>query len=492
MNAAVVGVHYPRGRQAFRGGMKMRSTVWLAMWIAASGFCVTCLNVEGQRVIGTGSAVPVLATTPECPLINTNATTHQSETEPILVTYDAGTKGELRAAKSVTLHAAAVNMGGSGTVEDFPMARQADGTWLATVTLKGSAVNSGYVMFDVEDQNHNIDRNGGAYWDTQLCWTNRNIPNSRYTMGSSFGSKINSYKGHVMVPGFQRAADPARALEIVRADFAKYPQDYEDLFWIWTFETKNDRGSWEDWEQVSRELDDAVRKSGTDSSMFRQVIGFVAPLQEMLNPGALAKFRAAIIAMPQTVPPAFLDSSGEKTPRPRTKEWDEIMAHEVNFLLSMLDLPPLGRIADPHVRGAAYEAFTKRYGDCGVNCSEVASAYALGLMAYGEANDLDGAQRMGSMWMDWDPKNPDAPATLAQTYLKANARLPQALELVKRAADLQAPIVDDASRQKAQAAIRANNHFTVNPYREEGSIESLRSKIEAALASNPATEQGRQ
>jgi hypothetical protein len=197
-------------------------------------------------------AQSVLATAPECPLINTNATTHQSETEPILVTYGSGTKGALRAAKLVTLHAAAVRMGGTGTVQDFPMVRQADGTWLATVTLEGSAVNSGYVMFDVEDQDHHIDRNDGAYWDTQLCYTNPNIPKSRYPWGSSFSVKMNSYNGHVIVPGFQRAADPARALEIVREDFAKYPQDYGDLFWIWTFETKNGRGSAKDWDQVSR------------------------------------------------------------------------------------------------------------------------------------------------------------------------------------------------------------------------------------------------
>src|SRR5664280_2308685 len=151
-------------------------------------------------------AQSVLATAPECPLINTNATTHQSETEPILVTYDSGTKGSLRAAKSVTLHAATVTMGGTGTVEDFPMARQPDGTWLATVTVTGRTVGSGYVMFDVEDQDHHIDRNGGAYWDTVLCFTNPNIPNSRYPIGG-FSVKMSSYNGHLLAPGFQRAPD---------------------------------------------------------------------------------------------------------------------------------------------------------------------------------------------------------------------------------------------------------------------------------------------
>ena len=423
-------------------------------------------------------AQSALATAPACPLISSNATTHQSETEPITLTYDAA-KGPLRAAKSVTLHAAAVPMNGLGTVEDFPMVRQADGTWLATVTLKGSpaVINYGYVMFDVEDQDHHIDRNGGAYWDTGLCFTNRNIPNSRYSMG--FSVKMSSYNGHLLAPGFQRAPDPAKALEIVREDFAKYPQDYGDLFWIWNLETKNGRGSWEDWNQVSQELYDAVLKYGTDTSMFRQVMGFVAPNQELLNPGTLEKFRAAIIALPEknTVPPTNIGHVAQA-------QWDEIRKHEANFLLSQLDLPPLFRIADPSVRGAAYDAFTKRYGDCGVNCNEVAEAYGDGVMAYGEAGDLDGAQRMGSTWMEWDAKNPDAPATLAQTYLKANARLPQALELVNRAAALQAPFatMDAAARQKVQTEIRANNRwFTVNPFREGGSIESLRSKIEAAL-----------
>ena len=445
---------------------------------------------SGTKNTGTGHpAQSVLATAPACPLINSNATTHQSETEPILATYDAGTKGPLRTAKSMTLHAAAVTPGGTGPVDDFPMVRQTDGTWLATVTLKGSpaAINRGYVVFDVEDQDHHIDRNGGAYWDTQLCFTlNRNMPNSRYPMPSSFGAKIDSYNGHQLAPGFQRAADPAKVLEIVREDFAKYPQNYGDLFWIWNLETKNGRGSWEDWNHVSQELYDAVLKYGTDTSMFRQVMGLVAPNQEMLNPDTLAKLRAAIVALPEknTVPPTNIGHVDQA-------QWNEIMKHDANFLLSELDLPPLGRIADPSVRGAAYEAFTKRYGDCGVNCSEVADAYGFGVMAYGEAGDLDGAQRMGSTWMEWDPKNPDAPATLAQAYLKANARLQQALELVNRAAALQAPFatMEDAARQKVQTEIRESNRwFTVNPFREGGSIESLRGKIQAALANRSASE----
>lgn len=461
--------------------MKTRAPFCVLLLAAPALFAQQPPLSGAAKNTGTGHpAQSVLATAPECPIISPNAATHQSETEPILATYDSGTKGPLRAAKSMTLHAAAVPMNGLGTVEDFPMDRQADGTWLATVTLKGSpaVINQGYVMFDVEDQDHHIDRNGGAYWDTELCFTNRNIPNSRYPIGG--GARMNSYNGHLLAAGFQRAADPAKALEIVREDFATNPQNYNDLFWIWTFESKNGKGSWEDWNQVSQELYDAVGKYGADSSMFRQVMGFVAPYQEMLNPGTLQSFRAAIIALPgkNTVPPTNLG-------RTTQLQWPEITGHEANFLLSELDLPPLGRIADPSVRGAAYEAFTKRYGDCGVNCNEVAEAYGDGVMAYGEAGDLDGAQRMGSVWMAWDAKNPDAPATLAQTYLKANARLQQALELVDRAAALQAPIatMDAAARQTLQTEIRESAHFfTVNTFREGGAIELLRDKIQAALA----------
>jgi thiol-disulfide isomerase/thioredoxin len=375
-------------------------------------------------------------------------------------------------------------MNGLGMVVDFPMVQQADGTWLATIKLTGKSVGSGYVMFDVEDQGHHIDRNNGAYWDTELCFTNRNIPNSTYMLPSGFHAKLTSYNGRVLAPGFQRAPDTARALMIVRDDFAKYPQNFGDLFWIWSYETEGGigRGTDAEWAQVSRELDEQIAKSGTTNGFFQQILGFVAPAQARIDPAVIGRLRSAIIASPQTIPPSRWEGTTLKLV-PKPAYWDDAMAKKVTFLLSQLDLPPAERIADPEARGAALEAFTKTYGGCGTNCHGLAPAFGYGVQAYGEAGDLDGAKRLAEEWMAWDPTNPDSPAVLAQAYLAANKRLPEALKLTDQSAELLAPVMDGATRKTAFAAIRSQMYFSVVPFPHDGGkLELLRGKIEAAMA----------
>ena len=371
------------------------------------------------------------------------------------------------------------------------MTRQLDRTWLATVTLMGSAVNSGYVMFDVEDQDHHIDRNAGQYWDSQLCFTNRNAPTNRFTSTMSLGSKLHSYDGTMIAPGFQRAPDRVLALAIVREDFTKYPQNFDDLFWIWSYETKGGagRGSDADWSQVSHELEDAITKYGTtNNGFFIQILGFVAPNQARIDPRVMARLRSAIIASPQTFQPSRWQPDGSLHPIRRTKQWDDAVAKNVTFLLSELDLPVAEQIADPATRGASLEAFTNKYADCGNNCSELAPAYGFGVRAYAEAGDLEGAKRMTEEWIAWDPQNPDPYATLAKAYLSADKRLTQALALTNRAAELYHLYLKTPARGSNDHRIRSQMFFEVAPYAtHEGKIELLRGKIESAMGDWAAT-----
>jgi thiol-disulfide isomerase/thioredoxin len=426
----------------------------------------------------------VLRSSPACPSISTDASNHQTGTEPITVQYDGKAKGALRSPRSLTLHVALPRMSQMGTLQDFPMTRQPDGIWLATVVLTGSAVNSGYVMFDVEDQDHHIDRNGGQYWDSQLCFTNRNAPANRLPAPTSFAIKLQSYSGRMMAPGFQRAPDTERALALVREDFTKYPQNFGDLFSIWSYETKggSGRGSGADWARVSRELDDAVAKYGATNGFFGQILGFIAPNQARIDPAVMARLRAAIIASPQTIQPSRWQPDGSLHPIPRSKRWDDAIAKEVTFMLSELDLPVAEHVADPAARGAALEAFTKKYADCGNLCSELAPAYGFGVQAYGEAGDLEGARRLAEKWIAWDPKNPDPPATLAKVYLNADNRLTEALELTTRAAELYQPYAKTITRSSSDYSIRSQMYFEVAPYAaNNGRIELLRGKIESAM-----------
>jgi thiol-disulfide isomerase/thioredoxin len=466
----------------------MRRFIGLATLVAAG-----CLGTPGIIGRAQGAGTPkqldkdaarsaVLTSSPACPNISSDTVTHRTTTEPIAVQYNGKAKGALRSAKSLTLHVALPQMYPMGTVQDFPMTRQPDGIWLATVTLTGSAVNSGYVMFDVEDQNHHIDRNGGQYWDSQLCFTYRNAPANRFSTLTSLHIKLQSYDGLMMAPGFQRAPDTARALAIICEDFAKYPQDLGDLFWIWSYETKRGRGSDADWAQVSRELDDAIAKYGTTSGFFRQILGFVAPNQARIDPAVMARLRVAIIASPHTIQPVHWQPDGGLHPIQRTKYWDDSIAKEVTFNLSELDLPVARNSVDPAARGAALEAFASKYADCGKLCLELAPAYGFGVQAYGEAGDLEGAKRLAEKWIAWDPKNPDPLATLAKVYLNANKQLMEALELTNRAAEIYQPYAKTISRNSSDYSIRSQMYFEVAPYAtDNGKIELLRGKIESAM-----------
>jgi len=114
---------------------------------------------------------------------------------------------------------------------------------------------SGYILFDVEDQAHRFDRNQGDYWDATVCLKDKK-------WGFATRTKAGTYDGHVIAPGFQRVPNQARALVIMREDFAANPQNFDDLSSIWNYETKGGigRGSDADWAQVSREVDETVAK----------------------------------------------------------------------------------------------------------------------------------------------------------------------------------------------------------------------------------------
>ena len=424
-------------------------------------------------------AQAVLTVAPACPNMGIDAKTNKyTETEPAVVRYSPAARGaELRMPTALTLHVAPVPQGGKSVEKDIAMERQPDGTWTASFTITSQEKGSGYILFDVEDQAHRFDRNQGDYWDATVCLKDKK-------WGFATRTKAGTYDGHVIAPGFQRVPNQARALVIMREDFAANPQNFDDLSSIWNYETKGGigRGSDADWAQVSREVDETVAKYRNNNNALWDVATYVAGHYARLDPAVVARVRAAVIAMPQTVTPIGFDSEGHIHEVPRTKQWDDGMAQNVNFLLSEMDLPLAQHVTDPAARGAALETFLKKYADCGNMCIELAPAYGEGVEAYGEAGDLNGAKRVAEEWMAWDPKNPDPPAVLAQTYLKANSRLSEALELTSRAAELYQPFATTVTRLSSDHSIRSQAYFVVGPYASfHGQIELLRGKIEAAM-----------
>ena len=450
-----------------------------AWWVLGTA-CMAQNPSSDVKSTNTGQpANAVLTISPTCPNMGIDTKTNKyTETEPAVVRYNPAAQGAaLRSPTALTLHVAPVPQGGKSVEKDIAMERQPDGTWTASFTITSRETGSGYILFDVEDQAHRFDRNQGDYWDATVCLKDKK-------WGFATTTKARTYDGHVIAPGFQRAPNQARALAIMREDFAANPQNFDDLSSIWNYETKGGigRGSDADWAQVSREVDETVAKYRNDNNALWDVATYVAGHYARLDPAVVARVRAAVIAMPQTVTPIGFDSEGHIHEVPRTKQWDDGMAQNVNFLLSEMDLPLAQHIAEPEARGAALEAFTKKYGDCGNMCIELAPAFGYGVEAFGEAGDLDDAKRLAEEWMAWDPKNPDPSAVLAEQYLKANKRLPEALELVNWADNLYQPFSNTVTRSSSDHTIRSQIYFVVAPSASfHGRIELLRGKIEAAM-----------
>ncbi len=352
-----------------------------------------------------------------------------------------------------------------------------DGMWAASFTLTGRDAGDGYAMVDFEDEGHRIDNNRGQYWDLVLC---------RFGMPFRDSARANSYEGRAIAPGFQRAPDLPRALSIVREDYAK-EANFGDLFWIWTYEREIGNESAAAYRQISREMSEQLDKWGTYSTMLSQISGFVSFAGSKLDPTVIAKYRAAILAMPNDPPMQYSPVDGKLHPIPRTKQWDEATAREMEDLLARLDFPPIAKISDPVARAAAYEEYAKKYAQCEF-CSNVADAYISAFDIYAEKHDLDNAARVEHEWATWDPKNPDPPATLADAYLKNNTRLEEAQQLIGQAVVLYAPFADETYVQNhLRKDIRSSTFETAAPFPGNGStIPLLRGKIEAARGDWPA------
>ena len=436
----------------------------------------TSLALVLPAVAGAQSSVDsVVKVAPACPNMGTDAKTRQFVTDTITISYDPHAKtATLRKPTEMTTHMAFVGWSSNAPphTKDLAMTAGAGGIWTTSFTLTGVDAGDGYAMVDFEDQGHRVDNNHGEYWDLALC---------RFGLPYREGAKANTYEGRAIAPGFQRAPNLPRALSIVREDYAK-TSGFGDLFWIWTYEREIGNESPTTYQRVSREMSEQLDKWGTYSAMLSQISGFVSFAENKLDPAVVAKYRTAILAMPNDPPMQYSPVDGKLHPVPRTKQWDEATAREMQWLLSDLDFPPIAKISDPIARAAAYEEFTKKYADC-KDCRDIASAYVFAFEIYTDQHDLGSAARVEREWAYWDPKNPDPLATLADAYLKANTNLEDAQRLVEEAANLYAPFADESTFQTYfRDNIRAQMYKTAAPFPgSKAAIPLLRGKIESAL-----------
>jgi hypothetical protein len=115
-------------------------------------------------------AATALTVSPACPEISNDPVTRQFKPETIVVRYDPAAKSAVfHSPSSLTLHVAPIGLGLLTAFKNVPLAPQTDGAWVGSFELTRAEASNGYVMFEIEDQAHQIDQNHGDFWDLQLC-----------------------------------------------------------------------------------------------------------------------------------------------------------------------------------------------------------------------------------------------------------------------------------------------------------------------------------
>lgn len=402
-------------------------------------------------------AVPVVTVSPACPEMASKPGLFKL---PVIhIGYDPSAPGAtLLSPQSLTLYIASVVMGLQNTVHDQPLTRQADGQWVTDFDPP-TPFGWGYFVFYFEDQQHHVDRNHGTYWDIVSCL---------HGQPSAFAvvQESNTWLGNLMAPGMQRPRDIDRAITVLKADLAQYPDHVEDYYFLWSDELTLADNSPAGYEQVAHDINDYVARYGNEYSALVQIAGFVAANQAKLPTGTVERFRKAAIALPQTEEPM---EAWRNPPRkvPRTQAWMKRMETDVhNNILGELDFWPIQSETDPRKQAADFLAYAAEY----PNGTRAGSAYLFALEDEESPQDMAGVENVEAKWWAWDPKNPDPPAVLAHYYLDEKIKLDSALQLLNQ------------SQALFDAAVPANAASSSRRIYDKG----IKSRIFREVAPSPA------
>jgi thiol-disulfide isomerase/thioredoxin len=411
------------------------------------------------------TAVPVVTVEPACPEWTRPADRSQHSLPPhITVHYNPNVPGaRLVSAQSVTLFLASVEPSPSETMT-LPLIRSADGTWQAEFDAKPDYL----LMFFFKDQQNRIDNNRGEYWDIPLCIGGEPDPQSVLERAST-------YDGHLIAPGIQRAPNLARAVEILKDELKRRPDDYLQYFWLWHDELKIGGETDSAYGQVSREVDAFITAHGTEPDALFQISGFIGPEQQKVEPNVVERYRKALIALPQSAEAIQRSRIGVVNHISRER-FVALMQPAVTGELGELDYWPASWEKDPGRRAAALLAFAAHYPES----YRAGEAYAEAFGSEREINNVAGMEAVFDKWAAFDPENPDPLAVMAHFYIDRKMKLDRAVQMLDAALPLFAK-----ARSGRPKSIMSVEVMAGSP-RDKGKIEFLRGQANLLLNNLPA------
>jgi thiol-disulfide isomerase/thioredoxin len=407
---------------------------------------------------------PVVTVEPACPEFKMPSVAGQPTIRPTMtIRYNTESPGaRLKSPQALRLILAnATGVSNRYDSVTIPLVRSDGGTWQATFTPQKSYF-SGYSIFFLQNEKGQVDNNHAQYWDILYCDNSQINPYGVEALAQT-------YEGTLLAPGIQRARDPDRAIETLNADLRARPQAASHYFLLWDLELEKRGRTPAAYEQIGKEVDTFLDAHATHLRAMMQVASFLSFNQTRLRPAVVDRYRAALIALPQTADPIEINAvTLEVTHIPRDR-FASRAQHTVTHILAQFDLQaidPNGK--DPRKSVEEYLRFIAKY-----PATETFAAYGAAFQLQETMGDAAALEAIFEKWISVEPGEVLPFLFMAQFYVDHKIKPARALELLNAAEKL----------YTESESPSAHRHF----HRDPGKLESLRGQAHLQAMDLPAS-----
>jgi thiol-disulfide isomerase/thioredoxin len=343
----------------------------------------------------------------------------------------------------------------------MPLLRSNDGTWEVTFTPKKNYL-SGYSIFFFQNEKGQVDNNQTRYWEILQCVRGQVNP-------LAVEQQARTYEGTLLAPGIQRVPDLGQGIEILKADLQARPLESGHYFALWDMELREKGRIPAAFEQIGKELDAFLGTLGTSAYAMQQVSGFVSRYQKQLPPNVVARYRAALIALPETAEPFQINAATKEKVAISREKYANLAQQNVTRMLGDFDFQAIDREEpDPRKKAEAYLRFAADH----PKSIYLSSAYYSAFQCQKELGDTAAIEATFEKWNAVAPPQVQPLLEMAEYYVDQKTKPARAIELLNAAEKIYIESEKPTS----------HNHF----HRDPGKLESLRGQAHLLLADLPA------
>jgi thiol-disulfide isomerase/thioredoxin len=330
----------------------------------------------------------VALTDPACPV--SGFTGPAPITKEIHVLYfPMGQGATIKEPKSPVLHLIFDNGFGPDRDQTLPFTKREDGVWLATVPLKDRFPK--FAIYWIEDrETKQLDNNGGKYFDVPFC----DLQGRRAEWSVRYEAE--SYTGQLESHGIERAADYAKAIEVLDEHIHPPSQGENLISSLWKYELKLHGDTPEARSALLAEIKKFVSDHSADGFGLVDALNFAA-YEDWIPPETMEALAKAIESKyPDDNPRLFILQARALKEKDRAKR--------TALMWEVVDKYP----TSPEANLARNQLML-------------------------QVTDLAQCEKLYQQLRENEPENPFHPWNMAGIYSRANQKLPQALALLDEA-----------------------------------------------------------